>query len=282
MLQAQPPRFFAAVVSPAAGLLAYLSSCGRLAVLRTVTLRRGHAQLRACVSGGHHDTSCGLAWWYGEAIGVLAFVWRRRLCFLDVTSTTSTLWTTCLRLFSCSCVRMLFPFSCTCLVHSWWSSDAYGEVNAVGQWKPISCGEPTFVQGSVVDNKEFVFSWNCCVRVSDGLHDVCRNGEVCAFALRSSGPRVWFPERVRSPRWMDGPMTSVEESAVTVQGTAPVAVVDNKVFVFLEFAAYEYHTGHSTTGLVSATPPSQALARPLVSLRPLFLAHWCYVKSPMT
>ena len=31
------------------------------------------------------------------------------------------------------------------------------EVIAVGQRKPISCGEPTFVQSSVVDNKEFVF-----------------------------------------------------------------------------------------------------------------------------
>ena len=72
------------------------------------------------------------------------------------TTSTSTLWTTFLCLFSCSCVRMLFPFSCKCLLHGWWSSDAYGEVNAVGQWKPISCGEPTSVQDSVVDNREFV------------------------------------------------------------------------------------------------------------------------------
>eukprot|EP00450_Noctiluca_scintillans_P001620 CAMPEP_0194485878 /NCGR_PEP_ID=MMETSP0253-20130528/6727_1 /TAXON_ID=2966 /ORGANISM="Noctiluca scintillans" /LENGTH=1972 /DNA_ID=CAMNT_0039325899 /DNA_START=10 /DNA_END=5925 /DNA_ORIENTATION=+ len=34
---------------------------------------------------------------------------------------------------------------------------ADGEVNAVGECKPISCGEPTFVQNSVVDNKEYVF-----------------------------------------------------------------------------------------------------------------------------
>ena len=35
-------------------------------------------------------------------------------------------------------------------------SSTDGEVIAVGQWKPISCGEPTFVQSSVVDNREFV------------------------------------------------------------------------------------------------------------------------------
>ena len=46
--------------SPAAGLLAWLSSCGCLAVLRIVPLRRGLAQLRACVSGARHKTACGL------------------------------------------------------------------------------------------------------------------------------------------------------------------------------------------------------------------------------
>ena len=40
----------------------------------------------------------------------------------------------------------------------------------LARWKPSSCGEPTFVQSSVVDNKEFVYP-NFCVRVSDGLHD---------------------------------------------------------------------------------------------------------------
>ena len=66
-----------------------------------------------------------------------------------------------------------------------------------------------------------------------------------------------------------GSPKSPQSQPFIVQGLAPVAVVDNKVFVFLEIAAYVYHTGHSTTGLVSAIPPSQTLARPLVSLRPL-------------
>ena len=38
------------------------------------------------------------------------------------------------------------------------------------------------------------------------------------------------------------------------------SVVDNKVFVFLEFAASECQTGYTTTGLILAAPPSQALA----------------------
>ena len=41
---------------------------------------------------------------------------------------------------------------------------------------------------------------------------------------------------------------------------------------FSEIAVYVCHTGHSTTGLVSTTPPSEALAWPLVSLHRLLLA----------
>ena len=103
------------------------------------------------------------------------------------------------------------------------------------------------------------FSWNCCVRVSDGLHDVCGYSGVCDFALRCSGARVFVCRRVSSPSWMDGSKTSVEDSAVTVQGTALVA-------------AYVCHTGHSTAVLVSTTPPAEALAWPLFSLHRLLLA----------
>ena len=54
---------------------------------------------------------------------------------------------------------------------------------------------------------------------------VCGYGEVRAFALRGSGPRVLFVKGwpVRSPSWMDGTKTSVEESPDTVRGTALVA-----------------------------------------------------------
>ena len=81
-------------------------------------------------------------------------------------------------------------------------------------------------------------------------------------SLRSRSPLFWcacvISRKVRSPSWMDGSKTRVEESAVTVQGTAPVAVIDNKEFIFPEIAAYVCHTGHSTTGLASTTPPSFA------------------------
>ena len=43
------------------------------------------------------------------------------------------------------------------------------------------------------------FSWNCCVRVSDGLHYVCGYSGVCDFALRCSGARVLFVEESAVP-----------------------------------------------------------------------------------
>ena len=46
-------------------------------------------------------------------------------------------------------------------------------------------------------------------------------------------------------------------------------MVDNKEFIFPEIAAFECQTGHSTTGLVSAPPPSKTLLWPVVSLRQL-------------
>ena len=49
-------------------------------------------------------------------------------------------------------------------------SSADVEVTAVGQWKPISCGEPEFVQSSVVEQR-VCFSWNCGVRVPGGPRD---------------------------------------------------------------------------------------------------------------
>ena len=141
------------------------------------------------------------------------------------TISTSTHWTTFLCLFSCSCVRMLFPFSCKCLLYGWWSSDASSEVNAVGQWEPISCGEPTSVQGSVVDNKEFVFH---VIAASECRTGCMMSADTVKFALSLSvvlvlvygitdGYIITVGSKrflVGSPSWMDGPKTSVEESPV--------------------------------------------------------------------
>ena len=61
--------------------------------------------------------------------------------------------------------------------------------------------------------------------------------------------------------------------------TLTVWLEDNKKFVFPEFAALCIILA---IRLVSATPPSQALARPPVSLCPLLLADWCCVEFTMT
>ena len=42
--------------------------------------------------------------------------------------------------------------------------------------------------------------------------------------------------------------------------------METKNLFLIEIAAYEGETGYTTTGLVSAAPPSQALVGPLVSL----------------
>ena len=122
------------------------------------------------------------------------------------TTSTSTLWTTFLCLFSCSCVRMLFPFSCKCLLHGWWSSDAYGEVNAVVQWKPISCGEADG-RHDVCGYSDFALSLSVVLVLVYGLTD--------GYIITVGSKRL----PVGSPSWMDGPKTSV-----TVQGTSPVTV----------------------------------------------------------
>ena len=49
------------------------------------------------------------------------------------------------------------------------------------------------------------------------------------------------------------------------------SVVDNKEFVFLELLRSSVRRGFMTTGLVSATPPSEALS----SLLPHLLADGC-------
>ena len=53
-------------------------------------------------------------------------------------------------------------------------------------------------------------------------------------------------------------------------------------FSTVSVRTYEFQTGHSTTGLVSAAPPSIALSWPLVSFRRFFFADPFHVEFSMT
>ena len=82
---------------------------------------------------------------------------------------------------------------------------------------------------------------------------------VCNFALRCSGPRV-FQESAVLVGWM---------VRRPVLKSHRLLVVDIKELIFLEIAACVCQICHSTTGLASATPPSEAIAWPLASWHPL-------------
>ena len=77
------------------------------------------------------------------------------------------------------------------------------EVSAVGQWKPITCGEQTFVQSSVGDNKEFVFPG---IAASEGQTGYMMCADAAKFALSLSVILVFVcgsPEETAVPvGWM--------------------------------------------------------------------------------
>ena len=87
--------------------------------------RHKHAQIpRTCACAATAVFTAGSlarSWAFGLA---LLLVWVRHLCFLHVQQH-----------------QHFGPY----------------EVSAVGQWKPISCGEPTSIQGSAEDNKGLFF-----------------------------------------------------------------------------------------------------------------------------
>ena len=72
---------------------------------------------------------------------------------------------------------------------------------------------------------------DCC---DDCRASVCGYGKRCSFAFRGSGARILLAEvwPVRRPSLMVGGKTSVEESPVAVQGTAPLARSKSSSYMF--------------------------------------------------
>ena len=143
---------------------------------------------------------CGLAWCYGEAIGVLAQSGSDVFVSSAYNFNINTLDHISLSVLLLVCTHavpvfvQVFPARLV-VERRIRRSERRGTVEAHLLRRTDVC--PGFCGGQ----QRVCFSWNCCVRVSDGLLDICGYSEFCPFALRGSGPRVWYHRRIHHHCW---------------------------------------------------------------------------------